>query len=104
VFGCGSLEAAVELDDVDVARQLREVLGQHAEPAADLEHDVVRPDLRRARDHAEQVRVDQEVLAEVAVRADGERLQPAQARLHREVVHQPNRRAALASTACSSSS
>ena len=44
------LERAVDLDDVDVARALGEVLGEHAEAAADLEHDVVgaeRP--RRAR-------------------------------------------------------
>ncbi len=98
------LEPAVQLDHVDVARRLREVLGQHAEAAADLQHDVVRADLRGARDHAEQVRVDQEVLAEVAVRPDPERLHAAQARLRREVAHQPNRRAALASTARSSSS
>ena len=110
-FACGSsasrsggLEPAVELDDVDVAGALGEVLGEHAEAAADLEHDVVGAELRRARDHLEQVRVDQEVLAEVAVRADPERLHAAQARLRRELAHQPNSRAAFASTAASSSS
>ena len=36
------LERAVELDDVDVRDALGEVLGEHAEAAADLEHDVVR--------------------------------------------------------------
>jgi hypothetical protein len=100
----GRLEPAVELDHVDVARGLGEVLRQHAEAAADLEHDVVRPELRGARDDAQQVRVDQEVLAELAVRPDPERLHAAQAGLRREVAHQPNRRAALASTARSSSS
>ena len=35
------LERAVELDDVDVRDARREVLRQHAEAAADLEHDVV---------------------------------------------------------------
>ena len=97
------LEPAVDLDDVDVRRALGEVLRQHAEAAADLEHDVVGAQLRRPRDHAEQVRVDQEVLPQVAHGADAEGLQAAQARLRRELAHQPNRRAAFASTACSSS-
>ncbi len=110
-FGCGvervaqrRLEPAVELDHVDVRGPLGEVLGQHAEPAADLEHDVVGAQLRGAADHVEDVRVDQEVLAELAVRADPELPHPAQARLRRELAHQPRSRAALASTAASSSS
>src|SRR3712207_7193892 len=41
------LERAVELDDVNVRAPLGEVLGQHAEPAADLEGDVVRSEERR---------------------------------------------------------
>ena len=100
------ISRAAELggDDVDVAGALGEVLGQYAEPAADLEHDVVGAQLGGARDHLEQVRVDQEVLAEVPVRADPERLHAAQARLRGELAHQPNSRAALASTAASSSS
>ena len=98
------LEPAVELDDVHVARTLGEVLGEHAEAAADLEHDVLGAELGGARDHLEQVGVDQEVLAQLAVRADPERPHAAQARLRREVAHQPNSRAALASTAASSSS
>ena len=98
------LERAVELDDVDVRDARGEVLGQHAEPAADLEHDVGRVERRGARDHVEQVRVDQEVLAQVALRADAERLHPPQARLDGELAHQPNRRALLACTAASSSS
>jgi hypothetical protein len=56
------LERAVELDDVHKGRPRREVLGQHPQPAADLQHDVPGTDLRRARDHVEDVRVDQEVL------------------------------------------
>ena len=59
--------------------------------------------VRGARDHVEQVRVDQEVLAQVAPRADAERLHPPQARLDGELAHQPNRRALLACTAASSS-
>src|SRR5262249_10307662 len=40
-------------------------------------------ELRGAADHAEQVGVDEEVLAELAVGRDAERAQPAQARLDR---------------------
>ena len=43
------LERAVDLDHVQVRHARREVLRQHAEPAADLEHDVGRVELRRAR-------------------------------------------------------
>src|SRR5688500_376294 len=98
------LEPAVALDDVDVAGALGEVLGEHAEAAADLEHHIVAAELGGARDDLEQVRVDQEVLAQLAVRADPERLHAAQARLRRKLAHQPKSRAALASTAASSSS
>src|SRR5204862_1184896 len=97
------LEPRIDLDDVDMRGVLREVLGEHAEAAPDLEHHVVGTELGRAPYHPEQVRVDQEVLAQVAARADAEGLQAAQARLRRELAHQPNRRAAFASTACSSS-
>ena len=97
------LEAAVELDDVDVRDALREVLGQHAEPAAHLEHDVALVELRGARDHVEQVGVDQEVLAEVALGPDAERRETAQARLRGQLAHQPNRRALLSCSAASSS-
>ena len=46
----GRLQRAVELDDVQVGDARREVLGEDAEAAADLEHDVVGPQLRpRAR-------------------------------------------------------
>ena len=37
------LQAAVDLDDVDVRDALGEVLAEHAEAAADLEHDVLGP-------------------------------------------------------------
>ena len=98
------LERPVDLDDVHVRDPLREVLRQHAEPAADLEHHVVGGQRGGAGDHVEQVRVDQEVLAEVALGADAERLHPPQARLRGEIAHQPNRRALVACTAASSSS
>ena len=81
-----------------------EVLREHAEAAADLEHDVGGLERGGAADHVEQVRVDQEVLAELPVGADAELTQAAQARLDREVAHQRSSRAALASTAASSSS
>ena len=110
VLACGSsasrergLEAAVELDDVDVARAFGEVLREHAEAAADLEHDVVVGQLGGAADHVEDVRVDEEVLAEVAVRADAELAHPSHARLC-GLRHQPKSLAALAVTAASSSS
>ena len=106
VFGCGSsaslqrgLEAAVELDDVHVRGAFGEVLAEHAEAAADLEHDVVLGQLRGAADHVEDVRVDEEVLAQLAVRPDAELLHPADARL----THQPKSFLPLASTAASSS-
>ena len=52
------LERAVELDRMDVRDALREVAREDAEPGADLEHDVVRPELREPADHAEDVLVD----------------------------------------------
>ena len=111
VFGCGSSASrsagsrrAVQLDDVHVRHPLGEVLGEDAEAAADLEHHVLRAELGGAGDHVEQVRVDQEVLAQLAPGPDAERLHPPQARLDGELAHQPNRRALLACTAASSCS
>ena len=100
----GRLESAVELDHVHVRGALGEVLRQHAEPAPDLEHDVGGVELGGATDHVEDVGVDQEVLAELAVRPHAELAHAAQARLRRELGHQPSSRAALASTAASSAS
>ena len=100
----GGLEPAVELDDVDVRDARRQVLAEHAEPAADLEHDVLGRERRRAGDDVEEVRVDEEVLAQLAIRAHAERGQAAQARLGRELAHHPKRRAPFACTASSSAS
>ena len=61
---------AVELDGVDVRDALGEIARQHAEPGADLEHDVVGLELGEAADHAEDVLVDEEVLAELLLRRD----------------------------------
>ena len=47
-----------------------EVAGEHAEPRADLEDDVCRVEGGEAADHAEDVVVDEEVLAELLLRAD----------------------------------
>ncbi len=111
----GGHERAVELDDVDVGAPRREVLAEYAEPAPDLEHDVGGIELRGALDDPEDVRVDEEVLAEVAPGADAERPKPAERRLGREVsrrvggrrvrqrAHHPNSPAALRSTTCSTS-
>ena len=49
---------------MDTLDALGQVPGQDAEAGADLEHDVVLLELREAPDHAEDVLVDQEVLAD----------------------------------------
>ena len=66
------LEAAVELDGVDEAHTFGEIRGEDAEAGADLEHDVFGSELREAARDAEDVVVDQEVLAEIAVGRDGQ--------------------------------
>ncbi len=92
-------QALVDLHHVHVGDALGEVLGEHAEAAADLEHDVAGVELGGAADHAEDVRVDQEVLAEVAIGPHAEAAHAPQARLRRGVRHgahaQPNTRAAF---------
>ena len=65
--GSASSQAPVDLDHVHVRDALRQVLREHAQAAADLQHDVLRGELGGPADHAEDVRVDQEVLAELAV-------------------------------------
>jgi hypothetical protein len=72
-LGEARLERAVELDRVDMSGAVGEAPGQHAETGADLEHDVVRAELREPLDHAEDVLVGEEVLAEALFRADGHR-------------------------------
>ena len=86
------LEAAVELHGVYEAHALSEVGGEDAESRADLEHDVVPLQVGEAAGDAEDVLVDQEVLAELAVGRDGE--------LH----GRPNAAVAFASITRSSSS
>ena len=100
----GGLEPAVELDHVDVRDARGQVLAEHAEPAADLQHDVLRRERRRAGDDVQEVGVDQEVLAQLAIRAHAELGQAAQARLGGELAHHPKRRAPFACTASSSAS
>ena len=109
-------QALVELHDVHVRGALGQVLREHAQTAADLQHHVLGCELRGAGDHAEDVRVDQEVLAEVAIGANPETADPPEAGLRGLLGHrdhgwagadtggaQPNRRAALRSTAAPSS-
>ena len=55
---------------MDARHAIGEVAGQHPEPGADLQHDVVRPQLGQAADDAEDVLVDEEMLAELTVRDD----------------------------------
>ena len=76
------LEPPVELDRMDVRHVLAEVAREHAEARPDLEDDVVRLELGQAPDHTQDVRVDEEMLAEALPRNDA---------------HSPNTRAALAS-------
>src|SRR5207244_2746728 len=64
-LGEGGFERAVELNGVDLRDPLGQVGGEDAEPRADLEHDVLGTELREAADHAEEVLVDEEVLAEL---------------------------------------
>ena len=110
-------QRAVELDDVQVRAERREVLAQDAEPAADLEHHVTLLDLGQAIDHAEDVGIDKEVLPQVALGADRVLAHPPQARLGGEralltgvrlksslSAHQPSSSAALRSTTASSCS
>jgi hypothetical protein len=56
----------------------REELRQDAEAAADLQHDVARLELGGVADQAQDVVVDQEVLAELAIRAHAESAQTAE--------------------------
>src|SRR5207248_2634700 len=85
---------------------LCQVLGKHAQPPADLQHHVAGPELGRPADHAEEVRVDQEVLAQLPVRADVEPAQAPEAGLGGQLgrAHHPSTSAALRSTTVSSSS
>ena len=63
-------QAPVDLDGVHVRDPLGEIAREDAEPGPDLEHDVARRELRQALDHAEDVVVDEEVLAERFARGD----------------------------------
>src|SRR5215218_3690115 len=63
------LERPVDLDGVDVPRSVGESPREHAEPGPDLQHDVVRTELGESLDHGEDVRVGEEVLAELLLGA-----------------------------------
>ena len=63
-------ERAVDLDSVDERDASGEVAGEHAKARADLQHDVVRVQLGEPADDAEDVLVDEEMLAELLLRAD----------------------------------
>ena len=70
------LQAAVDLDRVQVGRDRGQALAQHPFPGPDLEHDVALAQLGVADDRVEQVRVGEEVLPE----PDHPRYQPKSAR------------------------
>ena len=87
-----------------MAHARRQVLRQHPQPPADLEDDVVRLELGGRADDAQQVVVDEEVLAQLSVGPDVELPQTSQARLAGLGRHHPKTRAAFDSTSASSSS
>src|SRR5439155_9634096 len=64
------LEAAVELDCVHVRDACREVAREHTLPRSDLEDDVTGLQVGEPPDHAEDVLVDEEVLAELLLGED----------------------------------
>ncbi len=81
----------VELDGVDMSDPVGQVLGQCARARADFEHDVVGAELGEPADDAEDVLVDEEVLAELLLRRD------------RDAHGRPNARDAFASICVASS-
>jgi hypothetical protein len=95
------LERSIHLHDMDMADAGSEMLRQHTESATHLQYDIRVREIGGLGDQAQDVVVDKEVLAELAVRADAELAQPADASL---AAHQPKMRAALRSTSSSSSS
>ena len=64
------LEPPVDLDGVHVRDAFGEEARQHSESRADLQHNVVGPELGQALDHAQDVLVDEKVLAQVLARCD----------------------------------
>src|SRR4030095_6991909 len=66
-LGQVGLEPSVELDRMDVRNPVGEVCGESARSGADFECHVVRAQLREAADDPEDVLVDEEVLAKVAL-------------------------------------
>ncbi len=101
-------QAFVDLDHMHVADPLGEELREHPQATADLQRDVRPIEFAGPLDHAEDVRVDQEVLTEVSIRAYRETPQTAQAGLDRRLGHgahsHANSRAALRCTASPRSS
>ena len=98
-LGQRRLERAVDLHDVEVRRPAaRGTRTSTPSPPPTSSTTSAASELGGAADHAEDVVVDQEVLAELAVRPDPVSAQAAQAGLARLVGHHPNTRAALRST------
>ena len=96
-------QAFVDLHDMDVAHPLGEILGEDAQPTTDLQDHVRGLQPGCPVDHPKDVRVDQEVLAQVTIGADRETPHPAQAWLAGRLGHgahaHANSRAAFRSTA-----
>ena len=105
-LGQRRLELAIDLDRRHVRDLRRQVLGQRSDAGADLEHDVLRPQVGEPIDHLEQVVVEQEVLPELAVRPQAVLREPAERPLP-QLLHQTgsaNAASALSTTARASSS
>ena len=75
-FAQARLERAVELDCVHMRCTVGEVGREHPEARPDLQHDVLGAELGKPADHAEQVLVDQEVLAELLLRGGSAHASP----------------------------
>jgi len=65
------LERPVELDSVDELHPVGDVTREHAESRPDLEHDVGGREIAHPLDHAEDVLVDEEMLAQRLLGLDG---------------------------------
>ena len=98
-------ETLVELDHVQVRSAIGKALRENPEPAADLEHDVALVQCRESLDHVEDVAVDEEVLAQLALARRARGYGRARLALRpRARAHHPNTAAALRSMSRSSSS
>ncbi len=98
------LQPPVDLDCVHVRAALRQPGCERADARADLERDVLALQRGEPLDHAQQVVVDEEVLAELAIGPQAELRQACERDLARRAHGSAKTRAAFASTWSPSSS